>query len=78
MGDPSYPLLVSGRNVWVEVDSMVALMFDASSSTIEELIVGVEELLICCDIEEEGKISPCALMSVVGEIGAGVLNSKAR
>ena len=38
----------------------------------------VDAILSCWDMEVEDKISPFALISVVGEIGAGVLNSKAR
>lgn len=32
----------------------------------------------CCDMEGGGRISPVTLISVVGETGAGVLNSNAR
>lgn len=78
MGDPSYPLVVSGRKVWADVDSMVVLMLEGSLSVREGSRVVVDVVLSCWDIDVEDRISPLALMSVVGEIGAGVLNSKAR
>lgn len=78
MGDPSKPLPVSGRKVCVEVVSTVELISIVSLSARTDSIVGVEVMLSWCDEKEEGRISPCALISVVGETGAGVLNSKAR
>ena len=41
-------------------------------------VLGINEGPDCCDIEGGGRISPIALISVVGETGAGVLNSNAR
>jgi len=81
IGELSYPLSDPGRNVRVEVDSTVELIAEVS---LENLTVGIgsvelgsDVLLICWDMEGEGRISPEMLMFVVGDTGAEVLNSKA-
>ena len=60
---------------------MVELMLDdllGLDKVVSVSGVGEGETPICWEMEGGGRISPVALMSVVGEIGAGVLNSNAR
>ena len=54
------------------------LISDVSLTGSEGSNVGVGVAPSFCDIDEGGNISPFALISVVGDIGAGALNSKAR
>ena len=63
-----------GRKVEVEADSMVELILGRESAVSES---GVGGTLSCWEMEDDGRISPVVLISVVGEIGAGVLNSNA-
>ena len=56
---------------------MVELMLGVLFSVGLDCTVETGEVSSCCDIEDEGSISPVTLMSVVGEMGAGVLNSNA-